>query len=476
MPIISRIGARSWKVRLIYTSMLGALIVGSISILYPFSLMLSGSFKSDADFIHVTPYPRYWSDDELLFRKYAESKYGVDINNVEAAWRRPLGTWQKIAPPAHVDRALVEDFLTWRRTFDMPAGWYTLGHSVGGYYKLLLPKYARLFRNRMSELYAGDVDAFSRQMGVSAKSWDLVVPPRENIDSRRHQPEMRGLAKAWRDFKITQPRHDRAIVNLDGVFWRRYLVPTYTNDIAEYNRQHGTEYSRYDQVLLTRRAPAAALARDDWESFVRNELNMGFIRLDAALAGAYRRWLASRYGNIETLNERYSAAHTSFEKVAFPTVPSGSPRIEADRSSFVKDRRACPAEHIEVYGPRQAFEQFVAGRRGVSADDVSPLALPLAAADYHDCTADSSTLRWEFATRNYKQVLQYVLLHGRGIINTLIYCGLAIATALLVNPLAAYALSQYNLRNTYKILLFCMATMAFPGGRSSSICNNGGRK
>jgi len=34
---------------------------------------------------------------------------------------------------------------------------------------------------------------------------------------------------------------------------------------------------------------------------------------------------------------------------------------------------------------------------------------------------------------------------------------------LTVNPLAAYALSRFNLPSTYKILLFCLATMAFPG-------------
>jgi multiple sugar transport system permease protein len=32
-----------------------------------------------------------------------------------------------------------------------------------------------------------------------------------------------------------------------------------------------------------------------------------------------------------------------------------------------------------------------------------------------------------------------------------------------VNPLAAYAMSRWQLPGTYKVLLFCMATMAFPG-------------
>jgi multiple sugar transport system permease protein len=72
-------------------------------------------------------------------------------------------------------------------------------------------------------------------------------------------------------------------------------------------------------------------------------------------------------------------------------------------------------------------------------------------------------LRREFTVRNYAMVIDYLLLHGNAIRNTAIYRLLAVLTALIVNPLAAYALSRFNLPGTYKILLFCMATMAFPG-------------
>jgi multiple sugar transport system permease protein len=71
-------------------------------------------------------------------------------------------------------------------------------------------------------------------------------------------------------------------------------------------------------------------------------------------------------------------------------------------------------------------------------------------------------LRWEFTRRNFISVWDYIVLHGRGILNTVIYCLLAIAAALIVNPLAAYALSRYRPPSAYKVLLFLMLTMAFP--------------
>jgi len=47
-------------------------------------------------------------------------------------------------------------------------------------------------------------------------------------------------------------------------------------------------------------------------------------------------------------------------------------------------------------------------------------------------------------------------------LNTFIYCGIAILCSLIVNPLAAYALSRYRPPSRHKVLLFLMLTMAFP--------------
>jgi multiple sugar transport system permease protein len=65
-------------------------------------------------------------------------------------------------------------------------------------------------------------------------------------------------------------------------------------------------------------------------------------------------------------------------------------------------------------------------------------------------------------TRNFLTVGDYIFRHGRALVNTALYCGLSVLCALIFNPLAAYALSRYRPRSTYKVLLFLMLTMAFP--------------
>ena len=71
----------------------------------------------------------------------------------------------------------------------------------------------------------------------------------------------------------------------------------------------------------------------------------------------------------------------------------------------------------------------------------------------------ASEIRRDYVTRNYRLVLDYILLHGRAVWVTVIFCLGVIATTLIVNPLCAYALSRYSLPYGYKVLLFVLATM-----------------
>lgn len=63
---------------------------------------------------------------------------------------------------------------------------------------------------------------------------------------------------------------------------------------------------------------------------------------------------------------------------------------------------------------------------------------------------------------NYAMVGEYLFLRGEAFGNTVLLVVLSILATLTVNPLAAYALSRLGLRQAEKILLFMLATMAFP--------------
>lgn len=463
MPIISKIGSRSLRVRLVYGTIFLVLSIGAITMIYPLLLMLSGSVKSQTDIMKITPWPKYWFDDLALFQKYAESKYNVLLPDIEKAWHRIVSNYHEIEKPPPCDVELLESFLKWREKYR----WWKLGHvPVSGLGRKLLPENGREFRKLMNERFGGGpkgLNAFNKEMGMPLKSWSDVFPPRQGV-FRYPRPRVQLIA-AFLDFAERQPVRDRIIPNLDGEFWKLYLVPKYSRDIKEYNARHGTDYTSYDDIVLTERVPENGLQRADWEEFVRELLHFQFIRLSPELTESYRRFLASesKYaGDIAEYNRKLGTSYSSFDQITLPRTLPDNRLEQVDWGEFITNRQFCAAEGIEVYGPRQALEEYVAMERGVPVEHVRPLRLPLAAADWHDFMANKSHYRWEFTTRNYKQVFDYILLHGRGILNTIIYCSLAVGLALLVNPLAAYALSRYKPPSQYKILLICMATMAFP--------------
>ncbi|NQU75234.1 MAG: carbohydrate ABC transporter permease [Planctomycetes bacterium] len=458
MPVISKIGAKSFKVRFVYGCIFLVLIVGAITIIYPFTLMLGGSVKSEADFERASPFPWFWINDTVLFQKYAESKHDRHLGVLQMTWWRPIDKLKTIPPLTEADRSeYLQDFIEWRNQCQ----WWALGHAVG--WRHYLPSNGRKFRQAMFERFKGDLNAFAREIGFPLKYWCELEPPATGQLTR--VPMIRTpLMVAFEDFAKTRPVEERIIGNPDGHYWWYFLVKEYTEDISRFNKEHGTNYSSYQKVFLTRHPPANERQRKDWEKYVREIIFLQYIRLLPEVTDNFRNFLADRYDNdINAYNTSHETAYKSFDEIPMPyTMPSN--RIDLlDREAFIADRSACPLEGIEVYGPRQAFEEFVAKRRGVPVEQVAPIPLPLFEADWHDCMAQTSQLRWELTTRNYKHVLEYVLYHGRGIINTVIYCALSVGLALLVNPLAAYALSRYKPPSTYKILLFCMATMAFPG-------------
>jgi len=456
MPIISKVGARSFKVRLAYGIIFGVLILGAVTMVYPFMLMLAGSTKSEADIARIAPYPQFWFDDTTLFQKYVESKYNVDLTLAARAWSEPIGNWTRITPPEASPH--LEDFLAWRQTD--ACRWWWVGHSGGG---RMLPKNARRFRELMYDRFNGSLDAFNKAMGLPLKSWNTVLPPIP-ILGLRYPRERHGLFAAFEEYSRDVPARDRVIGNPDGMFLNEYLRPTYTNDIAEYNARHGTNYAGYHEVFLARRPPNNRKQREDWEEFVREILPLQYVRLSERASDRYRAFLAEKYGGIAEYNRRRGGAeYASFDEVPLPRELPKTRLGMVDWQEFVSQSKYCPIEYIEVYGPRQSFEEFVAKRRGIPPEKLGPIRLPIPQADWHDCMTNATSIRWEFTTRNYKQVLGYLLTHGRGIPNTLIYCTLAITLSLVVNPLAAYALSRYKPPSTYTVLLFCMATMAFPG-------------
>jgi multiple sugar transport system permease protein len=264
-----------------------------------------------------------------------------------------------------------------------------------------------------------------------------------------------------------------------------------------------SEIDRYNQFL-------EELPLDMWVAGFRLAPNQVTSRLTAK----YQEWLRAKFATIDDLNKAYVEENVAFQTVPLPSEMLERPTWKAPEGQKYKDwlnfKATLPAEYrvpirrtrlwqeylrasyknrvedvpVNLLGTAKKFEEIAYPSDiddKVRLDFLSKIPtryhtttveelwtratgspMPIEATEKAYVVSQAGNLKREFAGRNFRYVLDYILIHGRAVLNTFIFCGLAILTQLIVNPLAAYALSRYPIKASGKILLFLLATMAFP--------------
>jgi len=611
MPIIGQVGRRSFKVRALNVAIHLVLMVGAITMIYPFTIMVSGSFKSVVDSKEFSAWPRYFTNDEMLFRKYVEVRYNESSATMVRDYANRFLAFDDVTVPPRLRAQGAADWWTFLQetgpTHDIFDFVISEQYSTG-----IHPRNNRAFRAAVKDECGGDVHVYNRKYGAAILYWDEILISIPDVLHRRFTGDYRGMMARYRDFARELPLWHRVYASLDGHFVENELKPAYRGSVEELNKATGTAFPSWEQVCLARRAPDGPL-REHWISYVQTTLNIQHVGVDEAATPAYRAMLRERYGDIDMLNQAYQTDYAGFDDVHLPTKIPASGAMTVDWGDFVeneadpshlsvksvafdyrdwlkrkyegdlprlnrahgrgftafpdvqllsgvpslnlaerKDWNAFARFHArpESLGLRTAYQpafveflatQFPADGGGIDPEacnracdtrfddeaNVYPARLLPDQAHYRrlwieyvrgtalaqDLSIDvrAETPAWhaylaekygtidalnrgygavyedfdslplgqwsndhfvfqehrqeifrEFFKRNYVMVLDVMLYNGRALLNTLIYCALSIMTALLINPIAAYAMSRFRLPTTYKIILILMLTMAFP--------------
>lgn len=478
--LISRIGRNSLRTRSLYALIYFVLILGSVTMLYPFLLMISGSTKSAVDIRDFDIVPRFFYDDTCLYRKHIEGLFNESIASMKLAYDSDINNFQQIKPPANYNFLLVEEFRDFLDKTELP--WYS---SVCGYMDTpvskTMPINLRKFKRYLKDSI-GDIVTINRAMGTEFQGWAQIRIRTRQYLLRHEKPSETLFTKTQSDFTGKIHSDLKFYLSPIGLFKRTHLGARYGDSIAEYNMAHKTDYTTIDDIYLPRSYPNTSgdKEKEDWESFVRYTLGAQWISADKTAEPAYHAFLKAKYQTTAALNQYYGTGYKQFEDIKIDNRNNFGGPAAADWDLFISGWKA--PDNVNIYAaPIGAlridctdflFQDFlqrkfrniekINSRFGTAYKDFKDIQMPQSHLHYAYFLRNRLMLRMEFATRNYISVLEYIALHGRGVLNTAIYCILAVLCALIVNPLAAYALSRFRLPSAYKILLFLLCTMAFP--------------
>ncbi len=211
---------------------------------------------------------------------------------------------------------------------------------------------------------------------------------------------------------------------------------------------------------------SSEVIRTLWDNFVHHSYPRRLLRVrpDATLEADYQRYIRELCKSIDVYNQLSGQTVASFEDI----------RLKAYENStlwrnFIPQ---VPLSKLAVLSAEGEWQSFILTKYG-SLDQINHTygweLNMIEEARFPIPEAVAVTFRkhgWRKfisgISANYRMVGEYLFLRGRAFGNTLLLVVLSILATLTVNPLAAYALSRFGLRATEKILLFLLATMAFP--------------
>ena len=442
--------------------------------IYPLLLMLSGSVKGKLDAYEFDVVPKFLVNDDVLYKRYTEQKYNEKVDEYQVANKEFIRIFKKVEPPIQINEIILNDWKNFQIKTDIPASFFHVGNMyyLPGASNRVTTKNTRKFRNYIRDLCGNSSEKFRSMFKTQLPNWYFLDLTPERLLDRNYKIPQTKFANVFYDFKEEIQFEDRVYLSLDGKF-SKYLrsLNAYNGSIESFNKKHNTLFKTFFDISFSNSYPSDLLSKH-WETFVRFELNPQFIFLNDQGRSLFNSYLSKKFVNIKSLNNEWKTSYLDFDEINVDNVTAYESKMSNDFISFIKNPDLCPVEVLSIKSVETLWRKFLKDKYGnvlnfnqeanSTYEAISKVPLPMKDMDFNYVSLNKNQLRWDYITHNYKMVIEYLTLFGDGLKNTIIYCFFAIMTSLIVNPIAAYALSRYQLPGQYKILLFFVATMTFP--------------
>ena len=510
MPIVPRVGRKSPSVIGFLSGSYVLLTLGGLTMVIPFMIMLTGAISNEWDFDRHSPVPLYAFDRTERYMKYVSEKYLSVNREFPRDWRlfsaayEPPARWTSFRairedpsygeqPPLMfgVGEGREEQLERLRADYGEWLGTLPPMMTLPMFARFTIPDYQGFIRAKYERQYLetsgrdrDGIDARSLEKGalsVMADTWQEArftsffylgmmteaslpyhlrewLPP---LDERRFQDYMQFLQ---------QLPPDRLVPITARHLWVRYLESV-AGDLTAFNEATGLDVDAYNKVDLPVSEPSNPRLRELWREFTYEKWPLWLVELPDTMHPDWLGYLRKRFASVDAYNRFTEAEYASWDDVHWD---GASPVNALERNIWRDFLLGLDPEVLAAnrVSPEHSWREFLRGKYATADalnaaygwdlagfDDVQ---VPVAEVDYAQFLANEPQFLRSSLTFNFHRVFGYMAIQGRAVFNTFILVLLSIAATLTVNPLAAYALSRFRLRATHQILIFLLATMAFP--------------
>lgn len=320
----------------------------------------------------------------------------------------------------------------------------------------------------------GSLDALNDAYRTEYDHWIQPRGPWERLYQRNRYTVDTLRNRDWYEFKRELPADliRPAVIEHD---WCTFLETRYEGGLVTLNQAWGTQHIRFMDMGLPESRPQHPAKRADWDAFVRDKIALRYLQFD----GGHDRWrdfLLKRFGSLEAINGKLTRDWISLDDIHLPNPQRkavGHPRTKLEFDLLLRFLSTkMLLDDVRILSPSNHYRRFLMSKygsleaintaHGLAAISLWDVYFPMQTVDWRLFDDTRGRVRWTMLTRGYQWAINQLFRYKRSMWNTFVYCTAVVATALLINPMCAYALSRFNLPGAYHILLFLLATMAFP--------------
>jgi ABC-type glycerol-3-phosphate transport system permease component len=279
MSIIGKVGQKSLKVKTLNTTIHLVLLLGAVTMIYPFLLMISSSVKSAADSYKMSILPEYLYKDEVLFQKYLEARYNEESIRLADNYPGRYASFREVRLPVRPNPAI---YVLWKRFLKEKGGEFGVyDYYVSEQYgRGVYPRNQRLIRGTLRKENDNDLTSFNNKYGLGVQTWEQIVIEEKDIITRNYHSSSEGYLGRYERFKQQIPLWHRNYINVDGNFAVVELIPAYHGDLRAFNLDMGTRHASWSDVVLPETVPpVGSKLRPFWIRYVQTYLNINHVEI-----------------------------------------------------------------------------------------------------------------------------------------------------------------------------------------------------